>query len=611
MSSPALDDRPSATLVEEACKHYRLLKIGVLALLALACAIPFSLNLVDPDLWGHVCYGQEWLAAGRMPRTATHTFTAVDYPWVNHENAAELLMAVGFEHIGVYGMLVVKCAIGMAIVGTMAWLACQKGVPAISAWALLLLVSSNLQAFFPMRPQLLSFILCSAALVCLDRAFPNWPESRHIRFKWLWPLPLLFAVWVNSHGGFVAGLCIVGTLLFGRMVELVLHHRHSEGRRGIRLAQFNSQTNDGQADASADLGVTGFGAAAHIAAVGLACLAATVVNPYGIGMHVWLWNSWGGAPPEITEWAAPTPSKPVFWPFVTLLAVAAASLAATRRKRDWTQIAILALVAWQASLHLRHIAFVALLCGCWLPVHWHSALVRLRPDPEKRLPVMLPALWMRLAMTAAILTGIVLQSFALAGRLSDFPVLRSQYPVDALQFMVDHQMKGKLVVAFNWAQYALAALAPDVTVGFDGRFDTCYPQEAIDVHFDFLLGDSGPRDRRPAAGPIDGTTVLDYYGPDMVLVERRYKDCVAVMQREAAKANTQWSLLYSDAVAELWGRKTKFDDPASPQYLPPHERKFDVQLLEARFQWPAMPDRSLSEEQVGEAVGEGGRLLAL
>ncbi len=600
--SVAAENCQNAKFFEDARHAYRLLKIGVLALLVLGCAIPFSLNLVDPDLWGHVRYAEDWLAAGEMPRSATHTFTAVGYPWVNHENAAELLFAIGFERLGVYGMLVAKCTLGLCIAATMAWTACRKGVPVISVWALLLLVSANLQAFFPMRPQLLSFALCAAALVCLDRAFETWPENRRVRFRWLWPLPAIFVAWVNSHGGFVAGLCIVGTLLAGRMVELALDPRRSMLDAGDPKSSIQHLASGIRLRWKTVL---------QLAAVGLTCLAATVVNPYGLGLHEWLWKSWGGAPPEITEWAAPSPGKPVFWPFVTLIVVAVGSLAATRRKRDWPQIVILALVAWQASMHLRHIAFFALLCGFWLPVHWHSALMRLRPDAEKKLPVVLPAMWMRLTMAGAIVAGIVLQSFALAGRLSDFPVLRSQYPVDALQYMVDHRMSGKLVVAFNWAQYALAALAPDVSVGFDGRFDTCYPQEAIDVHFDFLLGDSGPRDRRPDAGPIDGTAVLRFCEPDMVLVERRYRDCVAVMQRETTKENSEWTLLYSDAVAELWGRKSRFNDPASPHYLPSDERQFDVKLLEARFQWPAMPDRSLWDDKSGESGHSEKRLTVL
>jgi hypothetical protein len=568
MSDAVVDNQPDLVLAEKARKHYRLLKIGVLALLALACAFPFTLNLVDPDLWGHVRYGQDWLAAGEMPRTATHTYTAVGYPWVNHENAAELLFAVSYEHIGIYGMLVAKCLLGMAIMATFAWMACRKGVPALSVWALLLVVSTNMQAFFPMRPQLLSFALCTIALVCLDHAFPNWPEERVIRFRWLWTLPAIFIAWVNSHGGFMAGLCIVGALLLGRMIELALH--------------------DGLA--------ASLGRLTHIAIIGLACLAATLVNPYGLGMHEWLYHAWGGAPPEITEWAPPRPDTPVFWPLVTILAVSAASFAATQRKRDWTHIVILALVAWQASLHLRHIAFVALLCGAWLPIHWHSALMRLRPDRDKRLPIMLPKLWLRLSMAGAILVGVVGQSMLLANRLSDFPVVRSQYPVDAFQFMVDNRLGGKLVCAFNWAQYALAALSPEVTVGFDGRFDTCYPQEAIDLHFDFLLGDTGPRDRRPDAGPIDGAKVLDYHTPDLVLIDRSYKTCVDVMEAEGGEQDPAWVQLYSDPVAELWGRAARYDEPTSPHYFPPENRRLNVRLLEAEFQWPALPDRSLWEE---------------
>jgi hypothetical protein len=200
-------------------------------------------------------------------------------------------------------------------------------------------------------------------------------------------------------------------------------------------------------------------------------------------------------------------------------------------------------------------------------------------------------------MATAILAAVVLQTVALSRRLSDFPVLRSQYPVDAIQYMADHRLGGKLVVAFNWAQYAIAALAPDVQVQFDGRFDTCYPQEVIDMHFDFLLGDcTGPRERSPASGPLDGTRVLNHLQPDLVLVERRYPNPKQVMSAVSSGDHPEWTLLYSDAVADLWGRRSRYDDPASPHYLPPAERRHDVNLLEARFQWPALPDRSLANE---------------
>ena len=550
----------------------RLFKIAVLTVFALACAIPFAMNVVDPDLWGHVRYGQDWMAQGKLPRTATHTFTAEGYPWVNHENAFEYAVAWGCDRLGIYGVLLLKCLLGMAVVATMAAVAARHGVPALSAWALLVLIAANLQAFFPLRPQLFSFALCAVMLVCLDRAFVAWFELRTIRWSWLLPLPPLMAAWVNSHGGFVAGLCILGAYLAGRMIELWWSH----GRWGWK----------------SQLGIAG---------IGLASLAATAINPYGVELHRWIAASMWTPQPEITEWLAPSIDNPVFLPFATLCLTTLICLRMTDRRRDWTKVVILALVGWQAWSHLRHIAFFALLAGFWLPEHWHATLLRMRPDkPLRWNPSPSQQVknrpWL-FASAAALLAAIAMESTTLSERLSNFPVYRSTYPVDALQYMVDHKLQGKLVVAFNWAQYALTALAPEVTVGFDGRFDTCYPDEVIDAHFDFLLGDYGfPRFRNPQSGPFDAKKVLRLGSPDLVLIDRHYPGPLAVMLAESKQEQPAWTLLYSDSLAELWGRADRYDNPHSDHFLPVAERTLNVRLLQARFQWPALPDRSLLEE---------------
>jgi hypothetical protein len=72
------------------------------------------------------------------------------------------------------------------------------------------------------------------------------------------------------------------------------------------------------------------------------------------------------------------------------------------------------------------------------------------------------------------------------------------------------------------------------------------------------------------------------------------------MQAEAKRENPEWTLLYSDSVAQLWGRRSRYDDPASPYYFSPADRQFDVKLREAAWQWPALPDRSLWEPGGGE-----------
>ncbi|QEG33225.1 hypothetical protein [Bythopirellula goksoeyrii] len=568
-------------------REFRLFKWGTILALALGCAWPLTLNLVDPDLWGHVQYGQDWLAEGQLPRTATHTFTAEGFRWINHENIAELALAYGYENVGGPGMLVAKCLIGMAVVLSMVWIATLRGTNPYIAWVWMLVVTTNLQPFFLLRPQLLSFVYCAVTLVLLDRAFCHWQQRREVRWGLLWLLPVVVALWVNSHGGFLAGLAIIGAYLGGRILELLLSHPSAGPPRGPGMLEASVPPAEASRLALSNINRS---KVALLALVGVACLAATFVNPYGLEMHRWLATSLSQPRPEITEWLAPHPGDPVFWPWLTMITIAGVSLLASTRRRDWVEIAILLLVVWQSAMHLRHVAFVALLCGYWIAPHLQSALGHLLPSGAAKGGLVALSPRMRRGAVVALLAVIALQSFAIDERLKSFPVDRGRYPVDALQFMADRQLDGRLVASFNWAQYAIAALAPDVTLAFDGRYDTCYPTEVVDMHFDFLLGEAdGKRWRGPDSGPIDGTRVLKHGDPDLVLIDRLYDNPRNIMQAESEKTNPQWVLLYRDRVAELWGSSDRFNDPTSHDYLPQELRVQDPGPRDGAVPWPALP----------------------
>lgn len=569
------DAPPSAAYADAARAEYRLLRRLMIASLMLGCAGCFAFNMVDPDLWGHVRYGQEWIEAGQMHRTATHTFTAEGYRWVNHENLAELAFAWGFDHLGVGGMLIAKCLAGMLIIGLMLMVAGWRAVRPLTACAFLLLVAVNLKAFFPMRPQLLSFLCCAAMLTLLEAAFLHWrrpfrthepaqlPARPAIDWRPLAFVPVVLVVWVNSHGGFAAGVCIACAYLFGRGVEMLIDRRPGD------LPKI-----------------------AGLAAVAAACVLAVFANPYGTGLVAWMAESLGSPRPEITEWAGPKPSDPIFWQLVALGFANAIAWGFTKKQRDWVKIVILMLVAWQAVSHLRHIAFFALLSGFWTPPHVQSVLSAMRSKAANGLEIVRPAPLMKWAAVAAILFTTYVQTRSLASRLFVLPVASNQYPVDALQYIEDHELSGRLVVSFNWAQYALAALAPDTTVSFDGRFRTCYPQEVVDMNFDFLLGEhGGARHRSPNSGPIDGARVLSYGDPNLVLVDRTYPHAVEVMRQQSADQGGRWSLLYQDAISQLWGLANRYDQPTSPNYVAPDSRSIGDQESTRLVQWPAFPQR--------------------
>ena len=276
-----------------------------------------------------------------------------------------------------------------------------------------------------------------------------------------------------------------------------------------------------------------------------------------------------------------------------MLGLAVWGLVCSQRPRDFTQLLVLSLVACEALQHQRHLPFLALLIAFWLSPHIDSAARRLwaQQGGSTRSIRLSPQAQMTLAYVLLPLCGLLL--IRLGQRCREVPVPRDRYPVSAVQFMSDEELTGKLVVAGCWAQYAIAVRGArlsderGVQVAFDGRFRTCYPQEVIDMHFDFFRGDGGPdkRYRSPLSPSADPKRILQFRSPDLVLVDRRQQHAVSVMQQQTA----EWALLYQDQLAQIWGRASRYDVRKSPDYLPPSRRSVTSTAQTGVVPWPAAP----------------------
>lgn len=548
------------------------------AAILLAAAVAVSPNAVDPDLWGHVRYGRDLLRDG-LPETATYTYTAVGHPWVNHENLAEAVMALGADTLGPRGLLIGKCLIGVAIIGLIVRQASSQKVSLLVVGATALLVATNLSYHWSVRPQVLGF-LCFALLVALVTwCFDGWAGAWRLpwpghdpaagfryssrRLRMLWLAPLIFVLWTNAHGGFLAGLCIYTVYLASRSLEAWT----IGGRQSL-------------------------GVVMRLALMALVAWLAALVNPYGPTLLTWLVADIWAPRPEILDWRPPGLFDPLYLPLWIMAAVTAVSLAVTKRSRDFTHLVLLAATFWQAIEHQRHIPFFAILFGFWMPSHLDSLLGRWTKadngQPQRR-----PSPVLQFGFGALLLGVFVLLGAKLAARLTHIPVPADEYPLGAAQFISDHNLRGKAVVAFNWAQYAIEAVGPaspkaqnGLLVACDGRLRTCYPQEIIDYHFDFTLGagDASARYRDPASPAFDPAQALRYGAPDLALIDRRQPHSVGVMASQSG-----WSLLYQDGLAQLWGRSSVFDDPDSPQYLPPKQRSVSDSRPRGQAAWPALP----------------------
>jgi hypothetical protein len=336
---------------------------------------------------------------------------------------------------------------------------------------------------------------------------------------------------------------------------------------------------------------------------------ATLLNPYGLLFHRWLLADLWVPRPEIVEWRSPDLWSLESLPFLLLVAGWIACLALSNHPRDLAQQVILGLIAWQSFCHLRHIAFVAIAFGGWMPVHVEAVFQRLgigkrwQSDEEARFgwaPPEDPAFTSSLSRPMQQIVGVLLL-FAigvgggqLVRRLGSLRVERDKYPADAFYFIAENDLTGKMVCTFNWAQYALAAFGPrqpgepGIQVQVDGRCRTSYSQQMLDMHFDFIMGRDDPnlRYRSPASGPVDPLKALHVGRPDLVLISRHQLPSVEVMQTQ----EDHWVLLYQDSLAQLWGRKSRYDDPHSAYYLDPKHRVVGEFAPYGYLAWPALFD---------------------
>jgi hypothetical protein len=522
-------------------------------------------NEADPDLWGHVLYGRDVLQSGELPRTATYTYTATEHPWINHENLSEIAFAAVERFAGGPGLMALKCLLGAFVLALLASTLARQVVSLPVAAVVFMLVAYNLAVGWSIRPQLFTYAFFALVMLVLDGCFPvryadaerraPAPAAREGR---LWLLPPLFAVWANAHGGFVAGLGLVGLYL---------------GVRGLEALW-----RDGRA---AWWTVVRYGAV-----VG-ASVAATLINPYGVEYLTWLYADLIPPRPEIVEWLPLWEADAaVAVRVVLLLELVAAGWLASRRPWDLARSVVMAVAVWQAVAHVRHGPFVAILAGLWCPHHLEGVRLRLRRAPAP--PSVRAAPPSRLMLAASRAVALVVAGAVVSTCAGGVLVDRSWYPVKAFRFMAHHRLVGRAVVHFDWSQYALAAFAPATTVAFDGRFRTAFPQEMADVHFDFIMGDGlTGRWRLAESGPIDGRRALEAGNPDLVLVNRRFPDSVAVMA-----AAPGWVLLYQDQIAQLWGRASLYDDPAGARYLAPAKRRITERVQAGFVAWPALPTRT-------------------
>jgi hypothetical protein len=176
-----------------------LLHISVSGLVLSLGWLWFSPAVADPDLWGHVRFGQDILRTRSIIQRDVYSYRTGDQPWINHEWLSEATFALLYNRGGTAALAGLKAGASLLILGCAHAYLCARGLgPWRSALLVALICIPLRMGIGTIRPQLFTYLFFLVALVVLSTA----DTGREYR---LWLLPVLLAVWVNLHGGVLAG----------------------------------------------------------------------------------------------------------------------------------------------------------------------------------------------------------------------------------------------------------------------------------------------------------------------------------------------------------------------------------------------------------------------
>jgi hypothetical protein len=395
--------------------------------------LAFALALVtraDADLWGHLRFGLDLLDTRQLTSIDPYSFTQ-DKPWTNHEWLSELQMAWAYRAGGTTGLLLLKALLTW-VPFALAWRALRGSALRVRLAAMVLLVMGTIHMTSSVRPQIWTFV--STALLCLSLTTAR-PALR-------WWLPLLFIVWVNCHGGWIVGLGVLAAWAAGQVWQAPDQWKHWAG-------------------------------------VTAACVAGTLVNPYGLGLWSFIATT-VRLTRSIDEWQSLWHTPVLNWvPWG--VCVGAIVWMWRRGTPDRLPIAVtLAMLAYAAARVLRIESLFVL-----------AAVSLLAPA--------LVARWPRqpLTMPRRLFTGLTIVLLVVAtpasiwiGRraLSCVPIIGTWIPDVEAMTALRHAEPGRIVTPFNWGQYAIWHLGPRLRVSMDGRRETVYTDSRLQEHDAILAG---------------------------------------------------------------------------------------------------------------------------
>jgi hypothetical protein len=445
-------------------------------------------NLADPDLWWHLRNAQYLLTTGHLPVVDSYSYTAPGATVLPFEWLSEIPYYLAYKWAGLPAVFVLVFLICTAIV--------------LGVFRLSYLASHDIKNSFVVtvggavmaaisigaRTLLFGWLYLVTLLLILEAV-------RREDWKWLWLVPPLFCLWVNSHGSWPMGMVLFGIFIAAGLVK---------GCWGqVYAAPWSAQQ-------LRKLLIT--------AAVSVAAL---FVNPFGYHLVIFPFKvmfASGSGIGSIQEFASVDFQTP--WGKVMMALILGVLLVALFSRERWRldEVARIMLALYYSLAYVRFI----FLAGILAPPVFAKRLKLMSPydrSSDRRLPN---------AAALAFLLCLFIVSLPHPSRLP-YPV---KYPERAVAYMKTNRIQGRVFHEWVWGGY-LIWHAPELKVFIDGRGE---PYGSVFKDYLSAISNQNPQ------------AVLDKYQVEYVLMPTDSP------LAKFLESSPKWTVRYSDETSVLFHR---------------------------------------------------------
>lgn len=466
--------------------------------------------LADGDCGWHIRAGQWILDTRSVPRVDLFSFSRSGASWFAWEWLADVIFALLVRFWGLAGVVALAaCVIVLAAWAVFRHMLWRGGNSLVSMGVVLVSVGAC-SIHFLARPHVFTLLLLAVSLWIVER-------DRRRPGAAVWLLIPLSAVWVNLHSGFFALPASLMVLTAGLAIEAWIDR---ERRR------------------------ESWSACRRYAGLAAACVAASLTNPYGIGLHrhiaSYLTSDWIRS--AVDEFQSPRFRSENLLHFEALLLMA---LLLAGRWMSRGRVADALLVLFWAHLALgsvRHVPLFAMvsapLVAAELSQLWER---RARAWPPRSVGRILWALgddmagsFGRLSVWSAVLAAALLLLTPASRWPRDFP--ESKFPVSLVQAENNRLARARVFTSDQWGDYLIYHGWPSQKVFIDGRSDFYGPS-------------IGGEYVRLMQGQPGWERLFGKYAFNMALIPRQWP-LAALLDRDPA-----WRRIREDWLAVLYERQ--------------------------------------------------------